>query len=135
MKYALPVILILILITGCSSETGSLKKKLEQSDKAIIYFYDKMTGSPYAVCSIENKDTVQMILAGVSEEDTPVLKCGYTGAIEFFNNSGSLMNLEFNIEKGCEHIVFMMNSNSWSKKLTSPALEVLDNLYSISKIK
>ena len=132
-KFVASAILILILIAGCSSETDLMKKKLAKSDKVKIYFYDEVTGSPYAVNTIENKDTVQMILSGVSDEDTPDLKCGYTGAIEFFSENQSLMNLEFNVNKDCEHIVFMVNNNSYSKKLMTPAIEVLRNYFTLSK--
>ena len=134
MRFALPVILLLALFMGCSSETESLRKKTGNSDKAIIYFYDKMTGTPYAVVSILNKDTLQIISAGVSDEDAPALNCGYSGAIEFFGNNQPQVKLDFNIEKGCEHFSFNIKDKIYSKKITPSAAEVLGNLYSKSKI-
>ena len=134
MRFALPVILLLAFFAGCSSETESLRKKAGNSDKAIIYFYDKMTGTPYAVDSILNMDTLQIILAGVSDEDAPALNCGYSGTIEFFANNQPQVKLDFNIEKGCEHFSFTVKDKSYSKKINPEAAGVLGNLYSKSKI-
>lgn len=135
MKYILSIILIASVFIGCnSSDVNSLKKKLAKADKVKIYLFDEMTGTPYALTTIDNRDTVQMILTGVSEENTPDLKCGYTGALEFFEGNQSLMNLEFNVQAGCEHIVYMLRDNSYSKKLISPALEILLQIHKQNKI-
>ena len=134
MRFALPVILLLAFFAGCSSETESLRKKAGNSDKAIIYFYDKMTGTPYAVDSISDKGTLQIISAGVSDEDAPALNCGYIGTIEFFGNNQPQVKLDFNIEKGCEHFSFTVKDKSYSKKINPEAAGVLGNLYSKSKI-
>jgi len=135
MKYILSIILIASVFIGCnSSDVNSLKKKLAKADKVKIYLFDEMTGTPYALITIDNRDTVQMILTGVSEENTPDLKCGYTGALEFFEGNQSLMNMEFNVQAGCEHIVYMLKDNSYSKKLISPALEILLQIYKQNKI-
>ena len=128
-------ILIVSVIIGCnSSDVNSLKKKLAKADKVKIYFFDEMTGTPFALETIDNIDTVRMILTGVSEENTPDLKCGYTGALEFFEGNQSLMNMEFNVQAGCEHIVYMLKDNSYSKKLISPTLEILSQYYKQNKI-
>ena len=93
-----------------------------------------MTGTPYAVDSISDKGTLQIISAGVSDEDAPALNCGYIGTIEFFGNNQPQVKLDFNIEKGCEHFSFILKDKTYTKKINPDAAVVLGNLFSKSKI-
>jgi len=120
---------LLLLFNSCSDEERSLlMKELKDSDRVKIYFYKEGTSTPGGenmIFTIDSKDTIQMFLDGISDESTPKLKCGYSGAIEFFRGGKSVKNMEFNLMPECRHIVFSAKQNYFSKRLTDKGLILL----------
>jgi len=124
-------LMLLLLFNSCSDEERSLlMKELKDCNRVKIYFYKEGTSTPGGedmIFTIDNKDTIQMFLDGISDESTPKMKCGYSGAIEFFRGGKSVKNMEFNLMPECRHIVFTAKQNYFSKRLTDKGLILLNS--------
>ncbi|HEX2787085.1 MAG TPA: hypothetical protein VHP32_04205 [Ignavibacteria bacterium] len=128
-------LIILIAFAGCGdSIKGTLDKQLMGVDKVKIYFTNivptKDTATEQrAIITITNLDTVNMLAQSITDETSEFYKCGYTGTIEFFKDNISISNMQFNLMNECNHIVFRVKDNIYSKKISDKGIEVLNNYY------
>lgn len=127
-------LIILIAFVGCGdSIKSSLDKQLMGVDKVKIYFTNTMSKDTAteqrAIITITNQDTVNMLAQSITDETSEFYKCGYTGTIEFFKDNISISNMQFNLMNECNHIVFRVKDNIYSKKISPQGIELLNNYY------
>jgi hypothetical protein len=137
------IVLFTVIFFGCGeSIKSSLDKQLTGIDKIKIYFTNivpnkdnsKETSKDTlaeqkAIITITNQDTVNMLVQSITDETSEFYKCGYTGTIEFFKDHASVSNMQFNLMKECNHIVFRMKDNMYSKIISPQGIEILNNYY------
>jgi hypothetical protein len=133
------VLVFLILFSGCDdSIKTSLDKQLAGVNKVKIYFtnvvptqesFKDTLAEQKAIITITNQDTVNLLAQSITDETSEFYKCGYTGTIEFFKDNISISNMQFNLMKECNHIVFRVKDNIYSKKLSDKGIEILNNYY------
>ena len=130
-------LLLILAICACLQSCGdsikdSLEKQLKDADMVKIYFYENNTNKPGRdkIATIQDKIVIGVIRSSILDESTEVPKCGYTGSIEFFKKSISINNMEFSTEPGCERVVFRLQENMYSKKLSPEGIKLLNDIYS-----
>lgn len=129
------ILILAVMFFGCDdSIKTSLDKQLAGVNKVKIYFTDivpKDTAAEQkAIITITNQDTVNMLMQSITDETSEFYKCGYTGTIEFFKDNLSISNMQFNLMKECNHIVFRAKNNMYSKMISGQGIEILNNYYS-----
>lgn len=134
-KFFVFMFLFLISFAGCDdSIKGTLDKQLMGVDKVKIYFTNivptKDTAAEQrAIITITNQDTVNMLAQSITDETSEFYKCGYTGTIEFFKDNVSISNMQFNLMNECNHIVFRVKDNIYSKKISPQGIGMLNGYY------
>ena len=139
MKYY-PAILIAIcfvfLYSCANTEVEIFQKEVKETDKIKIYFYDSITGkisSPEKIVTIEDKVEIEKYKDILTNENTPPYKCGYTGLLEFFSKSKTIISTEFSLNPDCRHIVFTLRGRAFTKKLSDDGFNLLKNKYELLK--
>lgn len=126
MIYKLTTIIAIILtLISCSSEETTSDNATQAESAAIasnvtgvaIYINNGSGGTNHMFYSNE-AELFQPYLSIVSETNAPAYKCGYTGEMIYEYRDGKKMSLEFNLQEGCNHIVYMQGSELKSKVLT-----------------
>jgi hypothetical protein len=51
--------------------------------------------------------------------DAPEYKCGYSGVMNYEYKDGTVLTMDFNLDEGCNHIVYMKGSELMSKKISN----------------
>lgn len=129
------ILILVVLFFGCDdSIRSSLDKQLMGVNKVKIYFTNiiptKDTAAEQkAIITIMNIDTVNMLAQSITDETSEFYKCGYTGTIEFFKDNLSVSNMQFNLMKECNHIIFRTKNNMYSKLISPQGIEILNNYY------
>jgi len=133
----LNIFLSLFILSSCSNSiVSSFKKELKDSDKIKIYFYKNDTsksGKFESIVNIDDKSEIQNFINCISEKDEPFYKCGFTGSIEFFKNNLSIINMEFNVQPGCRHIIFKFRDTMFSKDITDDGIKLINQYYEKTK--
>lgn len=131
--FLLFVLLICVGLQSCGdSIKDSLEKELKDVDMVKIYFYESNTNKPGRdkIATIQDKIVIGVIRSSILDESTEMLKCGYTGSMEFFKKNISVNNMEFSTEPGCERVVFRLKDNMYSKKLSPEGIKLINDIYS-----
>lgn len=131
MKYfpAIYIAFCFVILYSCANtEVEIFQKEVKDTDKIKIYFYDSITGkieNPNRIITIEDTKEIEKYMNIFTNEDTPQLKCGYTGLIEFFQKGKTIKSMEFNLIPECRHIVFTLRGRAFTKKISDSGLNVL----------
>lgn len=135
-KYKIVFLILLGFISinfySCGdSIQATFDKELKDVDMVKIYFYENNTGRPGKdkIATIQDKTVINVIKTSVMDETADLPKCGYTGSMEFFKKNISISNMEFSTEPGCERIVFRLNDNMYSKKLSLQGIKLINDIY------
>ena len=79
------------------------------------------------VYNSSNPDDIKLVESCLRGKNAPNFKCGYTGQIKFFKETGEVFSAKFNITS-CNHIVYTKDGKLNSRLLSKKSLEFLNSL-------
>lgn len=104
---------------------------IRDANSAEIHFYAKLPDLidyKYIKIDIE-KNKIIDLLSYIESKDAPFYKCAYQGKVDFLKDGESIMEMEFNINPLCNHIVFVYKDKLISKKLNAEGVKYFSELY------
>ena len=127
--------IVLFILIGCdiSMDTAMRMYMHENADRVEILFY---TGhaekglKPVLAQTFMDIENIDRVLKFITKKPAEPYKCGYSGEIIFFtgDNSSIAERMKFNIDPGCEHIVYMFNQEFYTRKISKEGLTFLREL-------
>lgn len=110
---------ILMTFTNCTS-------LLDEVSQVTIVVYTK-GGKKVEVLATKEKRVVNQLTTFITSKKAPLYKCGYSGEITFYTAKGIIAG-EYNHSTDCGHIVFLINGELVSRRLSEEGLNYLKKL-------
>lgn len=110
---------MLMTFTNCTS-------LLKEVSQVTVVVYTK-EGKKIEVLSTKEKGEISQLKTFVTSKKAPLYKCSYNGEITFYTEKGTISG-EYNHSAGCGHIVFLINGELVSRRLSKEGLNYLKKL-------
>ena len=118
-----------MLVMACNNSGNNVLSGIaEQSNKAEISFYDIDQPDPSSAISyieVTDPKEIKKLAKIVSKFVSPEYKCGYGGTLLFKKDNNILVLMEFNLDPECQHIVFFLEGQQYSKKINKKGIKLL----------
>jgi len=124
MKKVLFLILISLILFTCA-KNSIVDDVLDETEKIRVFIYAQKNVK--LVYETQNKEQVLKFSEYISDSNTELFKCGYTGKIVLIRQTGNI-NVEYNIDDSCQHFAFLWNDEFVSKKITKEGIKFLKQL-------
>jgi hypothetical protein len=128
--------ILLILLAGCDTSIDYAMKMYmrDNADRVEILFNTGQIHKgmkPILAQTFMDRENIERVLSFITKKPAEFFKCGYSGEIIFLSDadSGTTERMKFNIEPGCEHIVYMFNRELYSRQISKKGLEFLKDLH------
>ena len=128
--------ILLIFLAGCDTSIDYAMKMYmrDDADRVEILFNTGQNHKgmkPVLAQTFMDRENIERVLSFITKKPAEFYKCGYSGEIIFLSdeNSGTTERMKFNIEPGCEHIVYMFNRELYSRQISNKGLEFLRELH------
>ena len=128
--------ILLIFLAGCDTSIDYAMKMYmrDNTDRVEILFNTGQNHKgmkPLLAQTFMDHENIERVLSFITKKPAEFYKCGYSGEIIFLSdeNSGTTERMKFNIEPGCEHIVYMFNRELYSRQISKKGLEFLRELH------
>jgi hypothetical protein len=124
MKQSL-LLIMLVLIFGCSGQHKKLNKMIEKSTKVEVFVFEKSTGQN-GIKAYESNDQsrIQEFKNYFTSKHAPSYQSGYNGKIVFTFGKKNL-NVLFNLQPETTHIAYMIEYNLYTRQLSKEGVEFL----------
>jgi hypothetical protein len=122
---------LLLITLGCisCSDNSAVSKKLSGSDSLVIRFYAPQSDSVIKLVSTTEKKAINRVSEFVSAKETEPFKCGYDGALLFFEKGKQVSDVSFKYsEPGCRHFLLDAEGKLTSTKMSNEAADFLESL-------
>ena len=120
---------ILMLTMACNNADDNVLSGIaEQTNKAEISFYDINQPDPTSAISyieVTDPEEIKKLANIVSNYVSPEYKCGYGGTLIFKKDNNILVLMEFNLDPDCQHIVYFLEGQQYSKKINKKGIKLL----------
>jgi len=127
---------VFLFLVGCDSSIDYAMKMYMQdnTDRVEILFYTVQVQKgtkPILAQTFMDRENMERVLSFITKKPAEFYKCGYSGEIIFlkYANSALTERMKFNIEPGCEHILYMFNRELYSRKISKKGLAFLRELH------
>ena len=135
-RVIISIVILILFLAGCDISIDYAMKMYmrDNIDRVEILFNaregDKGT-KPILAQTFMDRENIENVLSFITKKPAEFYKCGYSGEIIFLNdaNNSSPERMKFNIEPGCEHIVYMFNGDLYSRHISKKGLEFLRKLH------
>jgi len=123
---------MIIMFLRVGETNKEIHEMVQHTEKIQVVFYHK--DAPDTYVEITDRDEIKDFAGYISNEDTPVMKCGYDGRIVFFlypdalqGNNNSVL-VEFNLQEGCLHAAYTFSGALHTKSLSKKGIQYLQSL-------
>ncbi len=127
---------VFLFFVGCDSSIDYAMKMYMQdnTDRVEILFYTGQNHKgmkPILAQTFMDRENMDRVLSFITKKPAEFYKCGYSGEIIFLQEANSELaeRMKFNIEPGCEHIVYIFNGELYSRKISKKGLAFLTELH------
>ncbi len=109
-----------------------LTEVVEHTEKIQLIFYQ--SDGPEKFVDITDRSEIKQFDAFISNEDTPVYTCGYTGRMVFFlypdmaPPGKNTIVVEFNVDESCRHAAYYFDDALQTKTLTKKGVDYLNSI-------
>ncbi len=128
--------ILFLFLAGCDTSIDYAMKMYmrDNADRVEILFNTGQNHKgmkPVLAQTFMDRENIERVLSFITKKPAEFYKCGYSGEIIFLSDadSGITERMKFNIEPGCEHIVYMFNRELYSRQISKKGLEFLRELY------
>jgi len=127
MKKILPVLIIIMVVTGCKQ--SAIKQNFSSADSLVIHFKDEQAGViTKTVQTVESK-AINRMIEFIDAKETEQFKCGYDGKMFFYTKGQKIQEVDFKMKNdSCNHFAFLINGNLMSTKMSGEAIDFLKAL-------
>jgi len=127
MKKILPVLIIIMVVTGCKQ--SAIKQNFSSADSLVIHFKDEQAGViTKTVQTVESK-AINRMIEFIDAKETEQFKCGYDGKMFFYTKGQKIQEVDFKMKNdSCNHFAFLINGNLMSTKMSGEAIDFLNAL-------
>jgi hypothetical protein len=134
-RFAVGIVLVFftVMFIRCEKVT-EISELVKNTKKIQVVFYNDTL--PDTFVDVTDKKEIKQFANYISNEDSPLYKCGYDGQIVFFmdDESGATpknsVAMEFNLQDDCAHITYQYAAALQSKKITGDGMKYLKSLQS-----
>ena len=127
MKKILPVLIMIMVVTGCKQ--SAIKQNFSSADSLVIHFKDEQAGViTKTVQTVESK-AINRMIEFIDAKEMEQLKCGYDGKMFFYAKGQKIQEVDFKMKNdSCNHFAFLVNGNLMSTKMSGEAIDFLNAL-------
>jgi|GEM_PF-1323793 len=129
-KFLVGAILLFFTVMFLRCEKVTEISELIKSTKKIqVVFYNDSL--PDTFVDITDKKDIKKFTSYITDEDIPLLKCGYDGQIIYFMDDEvgagpkNSVAMEFNLSDDCAHVAYQYAASMQTKKLSDDGLSYL----------
>lgn len=122
------ITIVVLFTTGCTHGNPQLKDRLQNSDSAVINYFNG-NGSMDTVVSVKiirDKKVLEQLgnyVSAVVTKEKP--GCGYDGSIHFFSNNIVTQDIYFRMQNDCSQFSFSFNRVRGASQLSADAKKLL----------
>ncbi|MDP8227631.1 MAG: hypothetical protein P9L89_08350 [Candidatus Celaenobacter polaris] len=124
-----------LFLAGCDSSIDYAMKMYmrDNTDRVEILFYagpNYKGMKPILAQTFMDRENMERVLSFITKKLAEFYKGEYSGEIIFLKGANSALTerMKFNIEPGCEHILYMFNRELYSRKISKKGLVFLREL-------
>ena len=127
MKKILPVLIIIMVVTGCKQ--SAIKQNFSSADSLVIHFKDEQAGIVIKTVQTTESKAINRMIEFIDAKETDQLKCGYDGKMFFYTKGQKIQEVDFKMKNdSCNHFAFLVNGNLMSTKMSGEAIDFLNAL-------
>lgn len=125
------LVFITVMFMQCEKVT-EISELIKNTEKIQVVFYNDSL--PDTFVDIEDKKEIKKFKSFITDDDVPVLKCGYDGRIIFFMDNDltegpkNSVSMEFNFDDDCMHVAYQYAASLNTKRLSMSGAEYLKKL-------
>jgi len=125
------IVFMLVIFMRCEKVT-EITELVKNTEKIQVIFYNDSTQNTFV--DITDKKEIKKFNDFITNDDTPVYKCGYEGRIVFFMaddvaaGTKNSVAMEFNLSDDCRHIAYPYAGGLQTKLLSEDGISYLKNL-------
>jgi len=120
-----------VMFIQCEKVT-EVSELVKNTVKIQVVFYND--ADPDTFIDIEDAKQIKKFSDYITNEDIPLLKCGYDGQIIFFMDNDltdgpkNSVAMEFNLDDSCKHVAYSYGGSLHTKRLTKSGADYLSEL-------
>lgn len=105
---------------------------VQHTEKIQVIFY--LPDGTETFVDITDRSEIKEFDSFVSDENTPLYKCGYTGKMVFFlypdmaPPGKNTISVEFNLDESCRHVAYYFDEGLQTKAITDKGFDYLNSL-------
>ena len=127
MKKILPVLITIIVVTGCKQ--SAIKQSFSSTDSLVIHFKDEQAGVITKTVQTAESKAINRMIEFIDAKKTEQFKCGYDGKMFFYSKGQKIQEVDFKMKNdSCNHFAFLLDGKLMSTKMNSEAVDFLDAL-------
>jgi uncharacterized protein YcfL len=127
MKKILPVLITIMVVTGCKQ--SAIKQSFSSTDSLVIHFKDEQAGVITKTVQTAESKAIERMIEFIDAKETRQVKCGYDGKMFFYNKGQKIQEVDFKMKNdSCNHFAFLLDGKLMSTKMNSEAVDFLDAL-------
>jgi hypothetical protein len=127
MKKILPVLIMIMVVTGCKQ--SAIKQSFSSADSLVIHFKDEQAGVITKTVQTAESKAINRMIEFIDAKETEQFKCGYDGKMFFYTKGQKIQEVDFKMKNdSCNHFAFLLNGNLMSTKMSGEAIDFLNAL-------
>jgi|SRR5215203_1910628 len=127
MKKILPVLITIIVVTGCNQ--SAIKQNFSSADSLVIHFKDEQAGVVTKTVQTAESKAINRMIEFIDAKETDQFKCGYDGKMFFYTKGQKMQEVDFKMKNdSCNHFAFLLNGNLITTKMSGEAIDFLNAL-------
>ena len=127
MKKILPVLITIIVVTGCKQ--SAIKQSFSSTDSLVIHFKDEQAGVVTKTVQTAESKAINRMIDFIDAKETEQFNCGYDGKMFFYNKGQKMQEVDFKMKNdSCNHFFFLLNEIRMSTKMSGEAIDFLNAL-------
>jgi hypothetical protein len=115
---------------SCAGNHHPLKAYIQNADSVSLTFYT--TGQGRSNIMIRDKASVNKLREYLGSETTTASPCAETGSMWFYEGPRKKIQVDFGIHPNCSFFSYIMSNKTYTKILTSEAIEYLTGVEQIA---
>lgn len=111
-----------VMLMRCGTVT-EIDELVKQTERIQVVFNSNL--GDYT--DIDDKKIIRMFDDYITDEPTPLYKCGYDGHMIFFTEAGAV-RMDFNLQPECLHVIFQYGESVETRLISPEGAEYLRSL-------
>src|SRR5678809_796820 len=92
MKKILPVLITIMVVTGCKQ--SAIKQSFSSTDSLVIHFKDEQAGVITKTVQTAESKAIDRMIEFIDAKETGQVKCGYDGKMFFYNKGRKIQEVD-----------------------------------------